>query len=86
MAQTAGSEWTVSKVGLGGFNGLNSIPTLSVGNFTFTGPSLFYLVLMLLLVVYLGLKKLLRSRSGCGLIALRENRERTEMFGYFWPR
>lgn len=82
MAQTAGPKWKVGKVGLGGFNGLNSIPTLSIGDFNFTGLSLFYLVLVLLLVTYLGLKKLLRSRWGYGLIASRENRERTEMFGY----
>ena len=82
MAQTAGPEWRVGKAALGGFNGMNTIPPLAIGSFTFTGLSLFYLVLILLLFTYLFLKGLLQSRWGYGLMALRENRFRTETFGY----
>ncbi|WNZ24143.1 urea ABC transporter permease [Leptolyngbya sp. NK1-12] len=82
MAQTAGSEWRVGKAALGGFNGMNAIPPLAIGKFALTGASLFYLVLLLLMSVYLFLRWLLQSRFGYGLMALRENRVRTETLGY----
>lgn len=86
MAQTAGDQWRVGKALLGGFNGMNNIPPLSIGFgdhvFTFANTSFFYLVLVLFAVVYLFLRRLVASRWGYGLIAVRENRERTETFGY----
>ena len=86
LAQTAGSEWTVGDVALGGFNGIPGVPdfTLGVGGtaFTFSGAMFYWLVLTVLLAVYLGLRMLVNSRYGYALIAVREDEDRTEMLGY----
>jgi ABC-type branched-subunit amino acid transport system permease subunit len=90
MSQTAGPEWKLGDVQLGGYNGINGIPTISLGFgdalFTFSGNSLYYLVLFLLIVIYLSLRKLVVSKWGYALIAIRENRERSHMFGYNVPK
>ncbi|ALS24322.1 MULTISPECIES: ABC transporter permease subunit [Paenibacillus] len=90
MAQTAGSEWKIGDVLLGGYNGINGIPTVSIGFgealFTFNGNSFYYLVLFLLIAIYLLLRYLVVSRWGYALLAIRENRERSHMFGYNVPK
>ncbi|MFC5652292.1 branched-chain amino acid ABC transporter permease [Paenibacillus solisilvae] len=85
MAQTAGPEWKIGNVSLGGYNGINSIPTISIGSFSLVGNNLYYFILILLLVVYISLRLLVVSRWGYALIAIRENRERSKMFGYNVP-
>lgn len=86
MAQTAGSGWKIGSVLLGGYNGINGIPALSLGSFRFDGNKFYYLVLMMLLLAYIGLRLLARSPWGYALIAIRENRERTQLFGYNVPK
>lgn len=88
MAQTAGSEWRIGDALLGGYNGINGIPTISLGEsfIVFEGISFYYLVFFLLLVVYLSLRKLFVSRWGYTLLAVRENRERSSLFGYNVPK
>lgn len=86
MAQTAGSEWKIGSVLLGGYNGLNGIPAISLGTFIFVGNSFYYLILVVLLLVYIGLRLLIVSKYGYSFIAIRENRERTKLFGYNVPK
>lgn len=86
MGQTAGYRWRVGKALLGGYNGMTNIPSLRLGfgsaTFWFEGISFYYLVLTLLILIYLGLRFLVNSRYGYLLVAVRENPQRTEMFGY----
>ncbi len=86
MGQTAGPEWKIGSVLLGGFNGINEIPSITLGTFAFQGTSFYFLSLILLLALYIGLRMMLKKRWGYTLIALRENRERTKLFGYNVPR
>lgn len=86
MAQTAGPQWKLGKALLGGFNGMKNIPPLAVGAgqhvLVLQDTRFFYFVLVLLVALYLGLRRLLGSRWGHALVAIREHRERTETFGY----
>jgi branched-chain amino acid transport system permease protein len=87
MAQTAGPEWRVGTARLNGFNGMSGMPPLTIPWFggdlvLFPDVQLYYLVLALLVVVYLGLRVLVNSRFGNVLVAIRENPERAEMLGY----
>ncbi|WP_142860327.1 ABC transporter permease subunit [Salinigranum halophilum] len=86
MAQTAGDEWTIGEAALGGFNGMPTIPNLALGvgpaAVTFDSVSFYYLVLALLVVTYLGLRALVNSDYGRVMVAVREDEDRTEMFGY----
>lgn len=81
MAQTAGPEWAVGEARLNGYNGMY-VPQISVGDTPLYGKPLFYLYLAILVGVYLLLRWLAGSRWGYGLLALQENRPRTETFGY----
>jgi len=87
MAQTAGPEWKVGAARLNGFNGMSGMPALTLPWFggeisLYPDIGLYYLVLGLLVVVYLGLRILVNSRFGNVLVALRENPQRAEMLGY----
>jgi ABC-type branched-subunit amino acid transport system permease subunit len=81
MAQTAGPEWTVGDARLNGYNGMY-IPQLSVNEMPVYGRKLYFLYLAILIAVYLLLRWLSSTRWGYGLLALQENRPRTESFGY----
>jgi branched-chain amino acid transport system permease protein len=87
MAQTAGPEWTVGSARLNGFNGMSGMPALTLSWFgggisLYPDVGLYYVVLGLLVVTYLGLRVLVNSRFGNVLVALRENPQRAEMLGY----
>ncbi len=86
MAQTSGPQWTIGKAPLGGYNGMTNIPPLRLpwgdGVFAFQDSSLYYLVLVLFLAVYLGLRWLVNSRYGNSLVATGSSPVRTEMLGY----
>lgn len=86
MGQTAGDQWTVGQVNLGGFNGINSIPSLQAGSFLLTGISFYYVVLITLFIIFLLLKWFAISKLGTAVIAIRENRDRTKLLGYNVPR
>ena len=81
MAQTAGSEWTVGQARLNGYNGMY-IPQISIGDVPLYGRPLYFLYLAIVIGVYLLLRWLTETRWGYGLLALQENRARTETFGY----
>jgi len=86
MAQTAGDEWSVGTVALGGFNGMPGIPNLAVGvegaALSFSGESFYWLVLTVLVAVYLGLRALVNGRFGYAMVGVREDEDRAEMLGY----
>jgi branched-chain amino acid transport system permease protein len=95
LNQTAGPQWHIGKAHLGGNNGLGRFsadihepPSLLLGfgesTLEFGGASheLFYLTVALGIVVYLGLRLLVNSRFGRILVAIREEPDRTEAFGY----
>lgn len=88
MAQTAGPEWAIGSARLNGFNGMSNMPPLTVpgigdgADLVLEGNALYWFVLGLAVVVYLGLRRLLNSRFGNVLVAIRENPDRAEMLGY----
>jgi len=87
MAQTAGPEWRVGAARLNGFNGMSGMPPLTIpwpgGDIVlFADIGLYYVVLGLLVLIYLGLRILMNSAFGNVIVAIRENPERTEMLGY----
>lgn len=84
MGQTAGYQWRVGGVLLGGYNGMTGIPSLEIGSISFTGAStaFYFLVILLTLLVYLGLRLLVNTRSGYVIAAIRDDPERTRALGY----
>ena len=88
MAQTAGPEWHVGTARLNGFNGMSAMPSLTIPWFgqddivLAPGIPLYYVVLAVLLVTYLGLRILVNSAFGNVLVAIRENPQRAMMLGY----
>lgn len=82
MGQTAGSQWKIGDVALGGFNGLTKIPTLYFGDFKCDKLAFYYVTFIVLAAVYIALRVLKRTKVGYALLAIRENRTRSELFGY----
>lgn len=87
MAQTAGPEWRVGAARLNGFNGMSGMPPLTLPWFgsdivLYPDILLYYLVMALVVLVYLGLRMLVNAPFGNVLVAIRENPERAEMLGY----
>ena len=87
MAQTAGPQWRIGEARLNGFNGMSGMPPLTLPWFggdivLYPGPSLYYLLLGLVVVSYLGLRIMLNSPFGNVLVAIRENPHRVAMLGY----
>ncbi len=81
---TAGPEYIIGKARLGGFNGIPSIPIMRV---PFTDQEMdpeqmFRYFMGTLIVVYLLLHVMIRSRFGRVAISIRENEERTGLLGY----
>ena len=86
MAQTAGPQWAIGSARLNGFNGMSSMPSLSLpgmgaDNILLEGNYFLFMVLVLLVIVYAVTKKLLGSSFGLTLEAIRENPHRAEMLG-----
>lgn len=87
MAQTAGPQWRIGDARLNGFNGMSGMPPLTVpwpgGEIAlYPGVGLYYVLLGLVVLCYLGLRMLLNAPFGNVLVAIRENPERAEMLGY----
>jgi branched-chain amino acid transport system permease protein len=82
LGQTAGYQWRVGTVQLGGYNGMTGIPSFQLGNLVFFGYSFYYYVLIVVLVVYFGCRMLVNSRAGKVCVAIREDALRTELLGY----
>lgn len=98
MRQTADPSYTIGAAYLGGMNGLSpasasdpSLPSIILGFgdavFEFDGRSrsFYWLALGTAIAVYLGLRWIVNSSLGYVLVAVREDQERTETFGYDVP-
>jgi len=87
LGQTAGPEWHIGSARLNGFNGMSGMASLNVpwggdDPLIFEGLPLYYLIVGLLLVAYLGLRIFLNSRFGNVIVAIREDPQRAELLGY----
>ena len=82
LGQTAGYQWRVGTVQLGGYNGMTGIPWFRLGDFTFFGYPFYYLVLVLVLLCYFSCRALVNSRHGKVMLAIREDPLRAELLGY----
>lgn len=82
LGQTAGYQWRVGSVQLGGYNGMTGIPSFQLGPLMFFGFSFFYYAFILVLVCYLACRMLVNARFGKVLLAIREDALRTEMLGH----
>jgi branched-chain amino acid transport system permease protein len=82
MLQTAGPQWRIGKVLLGGYNGINQIPPLTLGKYALSGKPFYYFVLLVVLAIFIVLKTIERRKVGFSLIAVREGRNRSELLGY----
>ncbi|WP_315924051.1 branched-chain amino acid ABC transporter permease [Mesorhizobium sp. SP-1A] len=95
MRQTADPSYVIGSAYLGGMNGLSpatasdpSLPNIILGLgeavFEFDGRSrdFYWLVLGIGIVVYLALRWIVNSSFGYVLVAVREDPERAETFGY----
>ncbi len=82
LGQTAGYQWRVGSVLLGGYNGMTGIPSFQIGSFVFMGNSFYYFCMVIFLACYVSLRMLLNSKFGQVVTAIREDPLRTEIFGY----
>lgn len=86
FSRTAGPEYAIGEAQLGGYNGMTGIPSMTLGG----GPAtveldpigMYYFVLVLLVLAYFGSRYVLNSDYGYVMVAIREDEDRTEMFGY----
>ena len=82
MNQTSGGQWKLLGIPIGGFNGINKIPSLEIGGISISQLHFYFFVVAVLLIIYLAMKKVEKSNFGYALFGIRENKERSEMFGY----
>ena len=80
LGQTAGYQWRVGNVQLGGYNGMTGIPSFQLGDLVFFGYPFYYYVVVVVLLCFVG--------CGCWsaptkvMLAIREDALRTELLGY----
>jgi branched-chain amino acid transport system permease protein len=68
---------------VGGQNGIPSLPRLTAASYEITeGPVFYYMTLALLVLVYVGLRLLVRSQFGLVLAGIRQQERRIAFFGY----
>ena len=81
---TAGDAYRIGAAALGGFNGIPSVPgiTLPVTGYSFAPEDDWYLAAGCLILVFVGLKLLLASAFGRVVVAIRENETRAVLLGY----
>ena len=82
MGQTAGYQWKVGDVLLGGYNGMTNIPPMHIFGMDLLGKSVFFYVLAVVVALWALVVWCVRSRLGDVLVALREDPLRTELFGH----
>jgi ABC-type branched-subunit amino acid transport system permease subunit len=82
LGQTAGYQWRVGQVQLGGYNGMTGIPPFQIGDLTFFGYYFYYYVLVVVVLSYIACRMLVNANPGKVLLAIREDPLRTELLGY----
>lgn len=85
MDQTAGGQWKILGVPLGGYNGMNKVPAITLGNVPIKGIPFYFVTLCIMLAIYLYFRWIKTKKVGYTLIAIRENRLRSQLFGYNVP-
>lgn len=90
MQTATGDQWKMKgKSGafdLGGWTGMSQIPRLQIGSFVFNTQAYYLVLLIAVLAIYIALRILQKKKLGHSLIAIRENRGRSELFGYNVPK
>lgn len=86
LGQTAGDQWKILGIPLGGYNGMTKIPMISFGAHKLSQTEFYYFVLLLVFIIYMAIRRVQNSKFGYSLIAIRENRQRSELFGYNVPK
>ncbi|UDL95655.1 branched-chain amino acid ABC transporter permease [Lichenihabitans sp. PAMC28606] len=81
---TAGDAYRIGAAALGGFNGIPSVPgiTLPLNDYAFAPEDNWYLTGGCLIAIFLGLRLLLASHFGRVVVAIRENETRASLLGY----
>jgi ABC-type branched-subunit amino acid transport system permease subunit len=82
LGQTAGYQWRIGRVQLGGYNGMTGIPSFQIGGFIAMGYSFYYLALAVVAGCYLACRVLVNSHIGMVMLAIREDPLRAELLGY----
>jgi ABC-type branched-subunit amino acid transport system ATPase component/ABC-type branched-subunit amino acid transport system permease subunit len=84
LGQTSGYQWRIGTALLGGFNGMNLIPSLKIGGreFSVFDNSLFYLATTICLLLFVGLELFGRTRAGAIVRSIRDDPERAELLGH----
>ncbi len=85
MRSTSGEEYHIGSARLMGFNGISSIPGFNWPGFPDSPlwpDDIYYVSVVLLILVYFGLRYLLRTHFGRVVVAIRENEARAEYLGY----
>ena len=82
---TSGEQYVIGSVRLNGQNGIPGVPSLGVPwdpATTLFIDDFYYLTAVLLVLVYVGLRALLRTQFGRVLVGIRENERRMALLGY----
>ena len=81
---TAGDAYRIGSAALGGFNGIPSVPgiTLPFNGYSFAPEDDWYLAAGCLIAVFVGLRWLLAGPFGRVVVAIRENEMRAALLGY----
>ena len=84
LAQTAGYQWKIGNVLLGGYNGMTGIPSMRLPwiDDPLYGYSFYYYVLTFVALVFVALRIFINSKYGSIIVAIREDSLRTEILGY----
>ena len=82
LGQTAGYQWRVGSVQLGGYNGMTGIPSFQIGSLVFYGYAFYFYVLVAAVLCYFGCRMLVNSHFGKVMLAIREDPLRAELLGY----
>ena len=82
---TASPEYRIGNALIGGYNGLPNVPSLNVpfdADNTLQPDDMYMVAMATLLIVYFGIRWILRTRFGRVLVAIRENERRVEFIGF----
>jgi len=86
FSRTAGEAFTIGEAALGGYNGMTGIPSLALGGGPFVVSldpiGAYYFVVLVLIFGYLAARYVLQTNYGYVMVGIREDEDRTEMFGY----
>lgn len=86
FSRTAGDAFTIGEAALGGYNGMTGIPSLALGGgpvvFSLDPVGAYYFIVLVLVFGYLAARYILQTDYGYVMVGIREDEDRTEMFGY----